>query len=62
MLYEVITLAVACHTPGFPGHFFMDDVVIVQDNPLVLSPDLWTTLTSDYWGAGASTELRNNFV
>ena len=53
----ILLLAICVYAPAMPGHFFMDDFLVVRDNPLVASPDLITTLTSDYWGPDANTGL-----
>ena len=50
-------LVMAVYGWSLPGHFFMDDIVIVQTNAQVYSPQLKTIFTSDYWGVGENSGL-----
>lgn len=56
-LCSLPVLVAIVYAIAFPGHFFMDDGLIVLDNLLVYSPDLKVIFTADYWGAGENTGL-----
>lgn len=53
----VFLLGAVVYANSFPGAFILDDVLIVDRNPLVHSIDLRTIFTSDYWGVGADRGL-----
>jgi len=53
----VVLLALAAYANSWPGAFILDDVPIVERNPLVHSLDLAAIFTSDYWGVGADRGL-----
>lgn len=50
-------LGVAVYANTFPGSFFIDDIYIVVNNPLVESLDIRAIFSSDYWGLGNNTSL-----
>jgi len=58
----VAMLACLVYVNTFPGHYFLDDYLIVQTNPLVSSPDLKTILLSDYWGPNINSGLYRPLV
>lgn len=53
----VVLLGVGVYANSFPGAFIVDDVLIVDQNPLVQGLDLRAIFTSDYWGVGADRGL-----
>lgn len=53
----VCLCAVLAYLNSFPGSFFMDDVQIVAQNPLVKQPALLKILTTDYWGEQINSGL-----
>ena len=40
-----------------PAFFILDDIAIVQENPIVSSNDLRAIFTTDYWGHGRDSGL-----
>lgn len=55
LLLMLLTFAVYANT--FPGSFFIDDIYIVVNNPLVESLDIGAIFSTDYWGRGNDTSL-----
>lgn len=53
----IVLLGIGVYANSFPGAFIVDDVLIVDQNPLVHSLDLRAIFTSDYWGVGADRGL-----
>jgi tetratricopeptide (TPR) repeat protein len=51
-------VALAAFATSFPGAYLLDDFPIIQDNPLVIEPDVKTILVSDYWGPEANSRLH----
>ncbi|MDD5758576.1 MAG: tetratricopeptide repeat protein [Desulfobulbaceae bacterium] len=47
----IVLLGVMVYANSFPGDFFVDDVHLVAENPLVIDIDLSTIFTTDYWGS-----------
>lgn len=47
-------LGLLVYANSFPGDFFIDDVHLVAENPLVESMDIRTIFTTDYWGPQAN--------
>ena len=54
---SLLFLAILSSANTFPAHFFLDDHLIVELNPLVQHFDLVKIMTSDYWGEGANSGL-----
>lgn len=50
----VFLLGILAFANSFPGDFFIDDVHLVAENPLVETMDLQTIFTTDYWGPQAN--------
>ncbi len=50
-------LALAAYANSFPGSFVLDDVPIVQENPLVRDPDLGAIFSTGYWGEARNTGM-----
>jgi Tfp pilus assembly protein PilF len=50
-------LALLAFGNSFPGSFIGDDIVIVQNNPLVSDIDLRLIFTTDYWGERVNSGL-----
>lgn len=53
----VVLLGVGVYANSLPGAFIVDDLLIVDQNPLAHSLDLRAIFTSDYWGVGANRGL-----
>lgn len=47
----ILLLGAMVYANSFPGDFFVDDVHLVAENPLVIDIDLSTIFTTDYWGS-----------
>lgn len=56
-LLLVCACAVLVYLNSFPGAFFMDDIQIVAQNPLVRQPDWGKIFASDYWGPQVNSGL-----
>lgn len=54
---SIVCLAVVVHMAAMPGDFFMDDLIIVRDNPQILSPSLKEIFLTDYWGPSENSGL-----
>lgn len=56
-LLIVCASVVLVYLNSFPGSFFMDDIQLVVQNPLVRQPALGKILTTDYWGEQINSGL-----
>jgi Tfp pilus assembly protein PilF len=54
---SLFVLVLLSYGNTFPAHFFMDDHLIVELNPLVRNFDIGKILTTDYWGEAANSGL-----
>lgn len=53
----LVLVTMLTYANSFPGTFIMDDIHIVQNNPLVAQFDLWRILRSEYWQGIESSGL-----
>jgi Tfp pilus assembly protein PilF len=58
----LLLLAGGVYINSFPGHYFLDDYVVVQTNPLVSQPDLVEIFLTDYWGPDVNSGLHRPLV